>query len=142
MTKVRYETAEAAENGFYAALREGDLETMEALWEQSATVICVHPAWPALRGHAEIIASWRRIFLNQPSLHIRHQLLETIQDANTCLRIGKEIFAAPNKPNGPPPAVVTNVYRLTSRGWKMVLHHASPIPWGPDKAADERPLLH
>lgn len=139
---MAYETAEAAENGFYAALRKGDLEAMEALWEQGEAVICVHPAWPALRGHGEIIASWRRIFSNQPGLHIRHQLLEAIQDASTCLRIGKEIFAAPDDPHGPPPAMVTNAYRLTSQGWKMVLHHASPTPRLPGNPAEQRPLLH
>jgi hypothetical protein len=52
----------AANERFYRAFSEGDLESMSALWAQHAPVACLHPGQPVLLGRDAVLrpgeASW------------------------------------------------------------------------------------
>ncbi|MDX1423604.1 MAG: nuclear transport factor 2 family protein, partial [Kiloniellales bacterium] len=39
---------------FYAAFRDRDFATLEALWARRAPVACIHPGWQALDDREEI----------------------------------------------------------------------------------------
>src|ERR1700745_3053993 len=52
---------------FYAAFERADLDAMDALWangDLAASVVCVHPGWPGLRGRDEVMRSWAMIMAN------------------------------------------------------------------------------
>ncbi|MVF20100.1 DUF4440 domain-containing protein [Methylocaldum sp. BRCS4] len=53
-----------ANEAFYHAFSQRDLDAMERLWAREWPVLCIHPGWPVLTEHAAIIESWRRIFQN------------------------------------------------------------------------------
>jgi hypothetical protein len=50
-----------ANEAFYDAFADGDLDALDALWAERASVSCIHPGWDALYGREEVMASWRSI---------------------------------------------------------------------------------
>ena len=112
---------------FYAAHEARDLAAMGRVWEHSDRTICVHPGWPILRGWPAIEDSWRRIFagpgrnqfiLTNESVALEGSLVWVTLDENLVDRGGTGTIAA------------TNVYARTAGGWRLVVHHGSPVVSG------------
>jgi hypothetical protein len=49
------------------------------------------------------------------------------QDGLLAIHVLHEHISVPGEAAERPPAVATNIYQLTEQGWRMVLHHASPV---------------
>lgn len=137
-----FTTPQDAEAAFYEAIENADLEAMMAIWAEDEDVICVHPSGPRLVGHGAIRESWRQIFANGPKLrfqlagqqYLRGMLLSVHSVYENIVVIGE---SAPN------PIIATNIYMLTERGWRMLLHHACPAPITAKPANDTPPaVLH
>lgn len=121
-----FASAESAEEAFYDAMRRGDLEAMMALWSDDDEVICVHPGGAPLNGLTAIRASFEAIFAGGG---VRVQPAEVRVHAGGLLavhslteRIVLDTPAGPRQVD----CAATNAYVKTVRGWRMVLHHASP----------------
>src|SRR5262245_25344877 len=56
----------AANAAFYDAFARRDAAAMDALWAREVEVACIHPGWEALRGRAQVLASWRAILSGSP----------------------------------------------------------------------------
>ncbi len=54
---------------FYRVFEKLDYEAMEALWERSDRIFCVHPGWSPLYGEKAVMDSWKRIIENTASMH-------------------------------------------------------------------------
>ena len=59
-----------ANDTFYLAFAEKDVEAMSRLWAKHHPTICIHPGWPAIHSRDKIVESWRRILTNpdQPGI--------------------------------------------------------------------------
>jgi ketosteroid isomerase-like protein len=88
----------AANQAFYDAHESRDLAAMAAVWDHGPQSVCVHPGWPILRGWPLIEESWRRIFAGP----------------------GRNQFTTGT-------VAATNTFVRTAAGWKLVLHHGSPV---------------
>jgi len=53
-----------ANEAFYLAFAQGDMEAMDALWSRREQLVCIHPGWAALTGREEVLESWERILGN------------------------------------------------------------------------------
>ena len=64
------EQALFANEAFYLAFTETDLNAMKELWASDTPLVCIHPGWPLLTDRETIIESWRRILENpkQPGI--------------------------------------------------------------------------
>lgn len=64
------EEALFANDTFYLAFAQKDLDVMERLWASRHSTLCIHPGWPAIRSRHDIVESWRRILGNpdQPGI--------------------------------------------------------------------------
>lgn len=120
--------AARANRAFYRALEGLDLERMRALWLDDPTAKCVHPGGEVIVGTDRIMASWRAIFTS--SNRLRFELLEPQLEvvgemawaSNTeILHVELERGVVLSE------SAVTNLFVRRDEGWKMVLHHASPI---------------
>ncbi len=114
---------------FYEALNSSDLTVMEDIWLKKASSKCVHPGWPMLNGWDSIKESWRDIFetggLNQVEVSdIFVDVVGRTAWVNCIEKIGYLI----NDRIIITMAQATNIYELIDGEWKMVLHHASPMP--------------
>jgi uncharacterized protein (TIGR02246 family) len=138
MSERIFPTAQDAENAFYEALERGDLEGMMAVWAEDEDVICVHPGGERLAGQDQIRESWTRIFASGPQGRVQVANQVAISGMMLAVHSVHENFTLPGAKPGQPgaealpvPILATNVYLRTAAGWKMIVHHASPVPGQP-----------
>ncbi len=130
-----------ANRRFYDAFERLDLEAMEACWEPSSRASCVHPGGPWLRGWDEVFASWQAIMAN--TSYIEFEIAEArveVSDPLAWVTCVERITSAGSGGGASTVAEVaaTNVFVLDASGWRLLLHHASPIIRGaPMEAAGE-----
>jgi ketosteroid isomerase-like protein len=122
----------AANAELYAAFEEGDVDRMEAVWDEADDVVCVHPGWPMLRGRARVLRSWSVIMANTNYIQFFLTGVDTVIDADTAVVTCEEnILTAVADPDGAlsqsAKVVSTNVFRRRGDGWRLWLHHGSPV---------------
>ena len=122
-----FATPDEAEEAFYTAFANTDLEAMMQVWLDSDTVTCVHPVGPRINGRGAVRGSWAEIFRGSGGLKFRLDEVNRTQDALLAIHVLHEHITVPGEPGERPPAVATNIYQLTKDGWRMILHHASPV---------------
>ena len=122
---------------FYAAFEQADFDAMAELWADDDGVVCVHPAAPPIRGRAAVMRSWLALMADVPYIQFFLTDVEaTVTDhlaTVTCME--NVLSAAADTPVGSfagGRAVATNVFRLTPDGWRLWVHHASPVLSSPE----------
>lgn len=117
-------TASSAEAAFYRAFAHKDAEAMVALWDTGDDVVCVHPGGDLISGHAAVAESWRAILGDEGYFDISHQPVARYEEGDLAVHTGIERIQADDRMAL---LTVTNAFRRTGDGWKLVLHHAAPI---------------
>lgn len=142
MSPIDFATSSDAENAFYAAFSGGNLEAMRQVWLEGDDTSCIHPMGDRLLGTHAILKSWETILRNTGNVIVElsdrvihatdrfavHTLVENIHS----LEDPENIFRF----------VVTNIYQQTADGWKMILHHASPMPRDTSQEKKPNPVVH
>jgi len=136
-----FATPDEAETAFYTAFANTDLDAMMAVWLASDTVTCVHPVGPRITGQEAVRASWADIFRGSGGLKFRLGEVHRTQDGLLSVHVLHEHITVPGEAGERPAAVATNIYQLTDTGWRMILHHASPVAT-PLKSAPSGAKLH
>ena len=139
---AHYPSPEAAEAAFYRAFEQRDAAAMEALWLDDPGVACIHPLAAPLTGYAAVIAGWRGLLDGAGRFRVRAELLATLGEGDTIFRVVHEHLTLGNESASRPPILATNAYRKTPAGWRMVLHHASPLPAHEDRVVQAARRLH
>ncbi len=122
----------AANAELYAAFEDGDVNRMEAIWDDADDVCCVHPGWPMLRGRSRVLRSWSVIMANTNYIQFFLTSVEAAVDADVAVVTCEEnILTAVADPDGglsqSAKVVSTNVFRRRDDGWRLWLHHGSPV---------------
>ena len=125
-----YPTPEAAEAAFYAAFEARNLDAMMAVWAHNDSIACMHPLAAPLNGRAAVAAGWRSMFEAAGQFRVQVELAHEIREADQIIRIVREYLIIGQEAEPRPPILATNVYRREADGWRMVLHHASPLQVG------------
>jgi ketosteroid isomerase-like protein len=114
----------AANQRFYDAHEERDIEAMSNVWDHGDDAVCVHPGWPILRAWPPIEDSWRRIFAGPG----RNQFILTNVSATGAGDVVWVTLDENLMQNGATGTVAaTNAFAFRDGQWRLVLHHASPI---------------
>ena len=117
-------TAEAAERAFYAALAEGDLDRMMALWADDDAAICNHPGGPRLIGRDAIRASFREIFAGG-GVRVSVVGVQAWRTPDVAVHSLIERIAVEGRGGSQTVDVVaTNVFVRSGGGWRILVHHA------------------
>lgn len=119
-----------ANERFYAAMNAADIAGMDEVWADDPGVVCVHPGREAIIGYERIRESWSLIFEATDSLSIAvgNELI-TIVDGAAWVTCIETISLMMEGGLAAAAAQCTNIFRLTDGRWKMIVHHASPIPF-------------
>ena len=125
MTEKRFHTPREAETAFYAAFIKRDVDAMMAVWAESDNISCVHPLGQIVTGRTAVRDSWESIFRNSPDMQFMITERSRTQNGEIAVHIVEEHIRTKSEPPTAP-MQVTNIYRLTESGWRMILHHASP----------------
>jgi ketosteroid isomerase-like protein len=138
--KPIFTSPQEAEAAFYEALERGDLEAMMAVWAEDEEIVCVHPGGPRLAGYALVREGWRRIFEHGSRLKVQLLALSTVHGPFAAVHSVIEQIAMAGEKHLAAPVVATNVYVRGALGWRMIVHHASPVP--PSSIGDAPQVLH
>ena len=129
MANTIFDTPQEAENAFYKALEQNDLDAMMAIWEDSDVIVCIHPLGPRHQGRFSVEQSWRKIFSSGMVLQFQVDLVQQISSADLVVHQVTEIITVMGSAKeSEQPIWATNIYRRSGRSWHMTTHHASPGP--------------
>jgi uncharacterized protein (TIGR02246 family) len=121
-----------ANDDFYRALSDRDLVAMATVWFPADWAECVHPGGAALIGWDAIHDSWRRVLegggtLNVTPANVRIRIVGDVAWVSCVERIaaadGDDIHSSL--------AQATNLFVRHDGRWRLVVHHASPVPYVP-----------
>lgn len=131
MTEQRDEVL-ASHSAFYAAFERADYDEMVEIWADDDGVVCVHPGAEPIRGHRDVMRSWLALMAN--STYIQFFLTDVkavvVGDVASVTCSENVLAAGADTPVGSfagGSAAATNVFRRTSAGWQLWIHHASPV---------------
>ena len=128
MKKALFASPQDAEAAFYEALTKADLDAMMAAWADDDDIYCVHPNGARLSGVERVRESWRQIFASGQTLRFQLREQQQVQGMMLSVHSVYEYITVAGEPRPRAPVIATNVYLRTERGWRMVVHHASPAP--------------
>jgi ketosteroid isomerase-like protein len=126
MTDTIFATPEDAETAFYEALEAADLEAMMNVWAQDDDIVCVHPGGPRLTGFEQVRDSWREIFSGGSTMRFQLTGQQYLRGVRIAIHSLHENIVVTGQSRPLNPIIATNVYIQTERGWRMLVHHASP----------------
>jgi uncharacterized protein (TIGR02246 family) len=131
-----FPTPDDAENAFYDAFERGDLAAMMAVWAEADDIVCVHPQGPRLVGFEAVRESWAQIFAGATQMRVQTAEAHRFDGPTVAVHSLVEVVG-PAGGGASGSVHATNVYELTEGGWRMVVHHASPMAEAP--ATEEPP---
>jgi ketosteroid isomerase-like protein len=126
---------ERVNSAFYEAFEAADLDTMRDLWLDDPETMCVHPGGHPVRGTPAISRSWALIMANTPYIQFILTDVETSIVGDVASVACTENVLTGDDSTGPDAfggakAVATNVFVRTPDGWRLWIHHASPVMSG------------
>ena len=123
---------EAVNATFYEAFESADLDTMQDLWLDAPDSVCVHPGSTPVRGTGPINRSWALVMANTPYIQffltdVQVRVDEDVAYVTCTENVLSSGEGAPEEGFAGGKALATNVFRRTSSGWRLWIHHASPV---------------
>ncbi|MGZ4666370.1 MAG: nuclear transport factor 2 family protein [Frankiaceae bacterium] len=124
---------EAVNSELYEAFEAGDLDRMAAVWddERPGEVVCIHPGWDAVRGRDRVLRSWAAIMANTAFVQFVLTDVQTSVLADiavvTCV---ENIVTTMEELDSNARIVTTNLFHRGVSGWRLRLHHGSPVLGG------------
>jgi ketosteroid isomerase-like protein len=123
---------EAVNTAFYEAIENADLDTMLDLWVDDPGVVCVHPGALPVRGPGPVSRSWAVVMAHTSYIQFFLTDVEVAVHGEAASVTCTENVLTGDERTGPDEfgggkAVATNVFLRTPDGWRLWLHHASPV---------------
>ena len=127
----------AANESFYKAFNARDLDAMKRVWSSHEKVTCVHPGWEPLSGLEPIIDSWQGIFKNSGNMDIQAtDVSVTTSEGLAGVACVEKLYTIATNGVLASKVFSTNLFQLNGGTWKMIMHHASPLPSSPESEED------
>jgi len=121
--------ARFANESFYEAFNKRDIAAMERVWGEDENTTCVHPGWPPIKGFEPILNSWAGIFENSGNMEIKISDVQVMASEDlawvSCI---EKLYTIAESGVLVSRVFATNLFHLEGDSWKMVMHHASPVP--------------
>ncbi len=128
----------------YAAFEAGDIDRLSAVWDEADDCVCVHPGWPMVRGRPRVLRSWSVImantsyiqfFLTDVAVSVSDDVAVVTCDENILAPEGEGAGVSLGDLGQTAKVATTNVFRRRPEGWRLFVHHGSPVlaPGSPDE---------
>ena len=129
---AEHREVEAVNAAFYEAFETADLDTMQDLWLEDDETLCVHPGALPVRGTGPINRSWALIMANTPYIQFFLTDVEiSVHEGVASVTCTENVLTGDASTGldafGGARAVATNVFVRTMDGWRLWIHHASPV---------------
>ena len=130
------ETVLFANEAFYRAFADRDMQAMAEVWAREAAVVCVHPGWPPVEGLEAVLSSWQAILGSPGSPKIRCR-------APSVYFRGEMGFVVCYEDIEGQFLIATNVFVREAGRWRMVHHQAGPTSGAPPAESEGgRPMVN
>jgi ketosteroid isomerase-like protein len=140
--KTTFPTPQDAETAFYEALESANLDAMMEVWAEDEEIVCVHPGGPRLAGYEQVRSGWAQIFGSGQKLKVQLNNPVVLSGMMLAIHSVHENITVPGEPRARAPVAATNIYLRTGNGWRLLLHHASPVPQAQQRQTDSPKILH
>ena len=130
----------AANQELYEAFEIADVDRMAAVWDDADDVRCIHPGWPPLVGKPRVMRSWSVLMANTGYIQFFLTGVSAVVEGDvavvTCEEniltgdgdgTGSDGVGSLEGLGGNQKVLATNVFRRRAGGWRLWLHHASPV---------------
>lgn len=122
-----FSTPAEAEDAYYDAIDERDLEKMMSVWSPSPDAACLLPMQSLQRGPQAIREMWRQMLDQAQGLDITINHMQWIDLGDVSIHLLEELATV--KGGGKqPPIYASNTYHRDGDGWRLLLHFNSPTP--------------
>ena len=120
---------EAVNAAMYAAFESADVDAMQGLWDDvdPAAVVCVHPGWPMLRGRAAVLRSWSAVMAGTDYIQFFLTDVQVALLGDTAVVTCTENVLTSADVGENAAVVATNVLVRRPGGWRVQVHHGSPV---------------
>lgn len=122
----------AVQSDFYSAFERADFQAMLELWGDDDGIVLVHPGSPAIRGRGDVMRSWVALMADPPYIQFFiTDVQATVTGDLATVTCTENVLSAnastPEAAFAGGTAVATNVFRRTPAGWRLWVHHSSPV---------------
>ncbi len=114
------ESVLAANEAFYRAFNQKDLDAMDDAWAKSDDISCVHPGWNVLQGRDAVVESWHAILSNPEQPRIVVGSASVTISGEVAVVVCRELVAGS-------PLAATNVFVREAKEWKLLHHQSGPV---------------
>ncbi len=123
------EDPEAANAALYTAFETADVDAMQAIWDEvdPGALVCVHPGWPMLRGRSSVLRSWSAVMAGTEYIQffLTDVRVTVVGDSAVVTCTENVLTSADVGENAS--VVATNVFVRRGDGWRLQVHHGSPV---------------
>lgn len=136
-------SAASAQDSFYQALADADLDALMSLWVNDDAVLCILPSGERLSGLEAIRDTHEEIFA-RGGVRVAYQELQSFETGTVSVHHVIEQFDI-DHPHDMPQSIftyATNVFLRTPYGWQLMLHHASQAAAEPELTSTHTEYLH
>ncbi|MEW8326482.1 MAG: nuclear transport factor 2 family protein [Candidatus Thiodiazotropha sp.] len=123
----QYATPQDAEDAYYDAIEEKDLEALMAVWEDCEEALCLLPMMAAQQGKEAIRRLWEPLMRSNIGFDIQTRHLAWIETPDLAIHLIEELVQSPEQ-NEPQAVYATNIFRRAGEGWRLLMHQNSPTP--------------
>ena len=128
-----------ANDAFYQAFHDRDVDAMEEIWAEKTQPTCIHPGWQPLFGRQTVMKSWLAILANPGSPKIRcHNARAT--------RIGSLAYVICYEEIDGQFLIATNIFteEETDQGrtWRLLHHQSGPTADAPEPEETGPPVMN
>lgn len=121
----------SANKAFYNAFSSLNIDEVHKCCTASESDVCIHPGWAPIKGWAAIAEAWIEIFESTNYIQVTPSdiIVQIIGDVGwvTCL---ENIYSLVGVQQLMGQVAATNIFNRTDSGWKLSVHHGSPIVQG------------
>ena len=122
-----FPSAQDAEDAYYDAIEEQNLDAMMQVWEDSEEILCLLPMQPAQRGTSSIRRAWEPLFSGEIKLDIEVKHLAWIESDQLAIHLIEEHVRIAGQADKQT-VYACNIYRQGDSGWRILMHQNSPTP--------------
>lgn len=125
---ITFNTPADAEDAYYDAIDECDLEKMMSAWDNSPQAGCLLPMQAFQYGKKTIRELWKTLLDPARRVDITVNHLQWIEHGDIAIHLLEEMVSPVGTEERQPPIYATNVFRRSEDGWRLLLHVNSPSP--------------
>jgi ketosteroid isomerase-like protein len=122
-----FDTPQDAEDAYYDALEDGDLEALLTVWDTTDDISCLLPMHPLAQGRSAVREVFTRLCARGQGIALSVKHLGWIDGGDVAIHHVEESPQG-HAPDGQPPMAVygVNIFRRGAEGWRLIVHQNAP----------------